>query len=277
MGNSVPPALQADDILSLDPSSAHSKFVECMRDKGFAILTLNPKMKNAVDNYFKDAEDFFSLPLEEKKKFNSLDELQRQINKNYVHVSGSKEFMKLQKNEDTNIYPTNPHTFKKSFDSVFEHLETLSKRCFTLIAKYTSAETKHSPFINDDVYKIIMKKMEERSSVSTIHYFPVKKSDSSTEINNEPSKTHTDTGILTLIMCASVPGLQVQDRSKDENTFIEVEKLVKPREHIFCIIGRKTELMSNVKPSVFTPTTHRVLLPFGVERYSLLFFMDVPI
>lgn len=41
-----------------------------------------------------------------------------------------------------------------------------------------------------------------------------------------PSKTHTDTGILTLIICSDVPGLQVWDHIN--GGWIEVEKKFTP-------------------------------------------------
>jgi len=151
----------------------------------------------------------------------------------------------------------------------------LAKQCFTLVAKYKGQGTSGKTYINDEVYDIAMQKSNDRSSLSLIHYIKQQVTDGVTEDTHEPSKTHTDTGVLTLIVCASVPGLQVQDRVTED--FLEVEKLVEPREHIFCILGRKTEIFGQTTPAIFTPTVHRVCLPFGVERYSLLFFMDVPV
>jgi len=136
-----------------------------------------------------------------------------------------------------------------------------------------------------------------KSSLSYIHYFPMTESSADDSQNNSnweeykdekgkekdkwiedgftyPSKTHTDTGILTLIICAEVPGLQVWDSVNKK--WLEVEKLVTPREDLFVIMGRKCELFSTVKESPFKATTHRVALPLNTERNSLLYFVDVP-
>jgi isopenicillin N synthase-like dioxygenase len=89
-----------------------------------------------------------------------------------------------------------------------------------------------------------------------------------------PSKTHTDTGILTLIICSDVPGLQVWDTKNDE--WLEVEKIVNPMEDMFVVLGRKMQLFAQDQPSVLMPCTHRVALPLNTERSSLLYFLDVP-
>jgi isopenicillin N synthase-like dioxygenase len=85
---------------------------------------------------------------------------------------------------------------------------------------------------------------------------------------------YLDTGILTLIICSDVPGLQVWDLQNKE--WLEVEKLVIPKEDMFVIMGRKMQFFSATTPSPFMPTTHRVALPLNTERSSLLYFQDVP-
>jgi len=91
---------------------------------------------------------------------------------------------------------------------------------------------------------------------------------------NNPSKVHTDTGILTLISCAEEPGLQVENRA--DGSFIEVEKLAEVRRDMFVIMGRKIELFAKNQPSMYNATVHRVMLPYNIERYSMLYFVDVP-
>jgi len=80
--------------------------------------------------------------------------------------------------------------------------------------------------------------------------------------------------LLQLIICAEVPGLQIWD-AVNQN-WLEVEKLVTPKEDLFVIAGRKMQLFSQQKESVFKPTTHRVALPLNTERCSLLYFVDIP-
>jgi len=92
---------------------------------------------------------------------------------------------------------------------------------------------------------------------------------------NIPSKTHTDTGILTFILCSDVPGLQVENRETKE--WIPVETLNIPKIDLFCIMGRKMEIFAAAnKDPIYHATVHRVGLPYNTERHSILFFADVP-
>ena len=84
-----------------------------------------------------------------------------------------------------------------------------------------------------------------------------------------PSKTHTDTGILTLIICSDVPGLQVWDIHN--NKWLEVEKLFNPGEDMFVIMGRKMELFALQSPPVLCSTTHRVVCFVVTNNYT-----DIP-
>jgi len=90
-----------------------------------------------------------------------------------------------------------------------------------------------------------------------------------------PSGIHTDTGLLTCITCAKVPGLQVLDR--ESGKFLAVETMVQPGKDLFMIMGRKMQVLcqQGSDQSVFIPTVHRVVLPPDTERSSLLYFQDV--
>ena len=85
---------------------------------------------------------------------------------------------------------------------------------------------------------------------------------------NIPSKVHTDTGVMTFILCNDVPGLQVENRllglkgdeeEVDPHTFIDVEKICQARLEMFCIMGRKIELFAQHQPPAFKATIHRVV------------------
>lgn len=118
-----------------------------------------------------------------------------------------------------------------------------------------------------------------RSSVSFIHYFPrappaerivdgILPEHYDENGQNIPSKVHTDTGVMTFILCNDVPGLQVENRllglkgeeeEVDPSTFIDVEKICQPRLEMFCIMGRKMELFAQHSPPAFKATIHRVV------------------
>jgi isopenicillin N synthase-like dioxygenase len=135
----------------------------------------------------------------------------------------------------------------------------------------------------------VMERIPQRSSISFIHYVPrdepSKRADPS-EVSsaidedglNVPSKVHTDTGIMTFILCNDVPGLLVENRAKqnDDDAWFAVETMFSPYKYLFCILGNKTELFSLKAEFALKPTVHKVAIPYGVERHSLLYFVDVP-
>jgi len=186
----------------------------------------------------------------------------------------------LRKGDDVPQYPDD---FKDKFIKFWEDINVLSDRCFDLIS--LSKDDKGDQYMDDGIIKVVKNNYKRKSSISMIHYYPRPPPDERDESLqtkgaddedgfNVPSRVHTDTGLLTLISCAEVPGLQVENRENGE--FIEVEKLFDPRRDIFVIIGRKMTFFAKNEPSCFKPTVHRVMLPYNIERYSMLYFVDVP-
>eukprot|EP01119_Soliformovum_irregulare_P023477 TRINITY_DN8196_c0_g1_i2.p1 TRINITY_DN8196_c0_g1~~TRINITY_DN8196_c0_g1_i2.p1 ORF type:complete len:175 (-),score=35.49 TRINITY_DN8196_c0_g1_i2:26-550(-) len=173
-------------------------------------------------------------------------------------------------------------------------MDDIGKACLDCLANHQANGT---PFMKPELYASVKGQLS-RSSLSLIRYFPVGEVDATPDDqkNNSnadeyveeadaekdlvkdvaytyPSKTHTDTGILTLIICADVPGLQVWDIQS--NRWIEVEKVFNPHTDMFVIMGRKMQFFSAQESSIFKATTHRVALPLNTERTSLLYFVDV--
>lgn len=86
-------------------------------------------------------------------------------------------------------------------------------------------------------------------------------------------RVHTDEGLLTFVVCAQAPGLQIQDRITGQ--FLDVETLATPGVDLICLGGRKLRVFGQ-HGQVFRPTVHRVVLPSDTERYALLYSMDTP-
>jgi len=165
-------------------------------------------------------------------------------NEGYLLVEGVKEYLKLRRDQlNQNIFPDRPD-FEKEFNNCFDQLYDLVTDCFKILATTTLPDG--SPFIKEELTKAVSEKMRQRSSISVIHYFPRPKPTeeiSSTpsiydeEGMNNPSKIHTDTGILTFILCSDVPGLQIENRQKKD--FIPIETLNTPKRDLFLYIRKK--------------------------------------
>jgi len=291
----LPLKISLVDLMDGNPSTSKA-FCQSLKDYRFAVLKCDEKTIDAIANYKKVGSEFFSLDNDYKMNYSGgqIDEIvTRKVNKGYLCVKGMKEFLKLQANVDIKDVPSQPTQLQNSFQNVVSILDSIAKTCLDNVAKY---EVDGKTFMESNFYEMMKQKLF-KSSLSLIHYFPMPECSPDETFNNSnadeyvdgddeqkdkiteggltyPSKTHTDTGILTLIICAEVPGLQVWDVVNQK--WLEVEKMVTPKEDLFVIVGRKTQLFSKQRDSTFKPTTHRVALPLNTERSSLLYFLDVP-
>mmetsp|Transcript_51570 Transcript_51570/g.85449 ORF Transcript_51570/g.85449 Transcript_51570/m.85449 type:complete len:231 (+) Transcript_51570:378-1070(+) len=122
------------------------------------------------------------------------------------------------------------------------------------------------------------------SSISLIHYFNKNCEEGEEEkcalsedeklknrVLEVPLDKHVDTGLMTLITCSDVAGLEVLDRKT--NKYFMPEQIFDSTKHIFVIAGRKMELFTWKKP--VNATWHAVKIPLQFERNSLLYFMEI--
>jgi len=279
MGNdsSVPTKIGTSFLYTED---GRKNFKACMEQQGFAVLTMDETLKSDVLNYLAGVKTFFSQDSASKLQLSSQTELMKK-NEGYLLVAEIKEYLKLKKPHPKIPYPEN---FSELFDKCFDSFFKLSDKCFEILATDTNSEGQ--PYMKTELFQAIRSRTKDRSSISVIHYFPrnapkegeekthYDRDQEGTEGVNVPSKEHTDTGVLTFILCSRVPGLQVQNKSTGEWTPVEI--LNDPESDLFCIMGNKMEIFSAEKEAKYKSTVHRVILPYGIERYSILFFVDVP-
>jgi len=71
-----------------------------------------------------------------------------------------------------------------------------------------------------------------------------------------------DTGLLTVIACSKVPGLQIYDRML--GCYVDVEPMGRPWKDLIVFMGEKIPLFS--ASSLFPATKHRVV------KYIFFFF-----
>eukprot|EP01127_Copromyxa_protea_P002932 TRINITY_DN12843_c0_g1_i1.p1 TRINITY_DN12843_c0_g1~~TRINITY_DN12843_c0_g1_i1.p1 ORF type:complete len:300 (+),score=54.25 TRINITY_DN12843_c0_g1_i1:116-901(+) len=260
-----------------------------MHENGFSILTLDEETRTSILEYLETTQAFFQLPQEEKSKF-SENEAMKKKNEGYLIVNGVKEYMKL-KNGDSKL-PNHDPAFKEKFERCWNAFYKIVHTALHIIGKEEMDDG--LPYIESKFFDIIEEKMKLRSSVSILHYFPVQTPEGVVEGSvpvvdedgvNIPSAVHQDTGLFTLILCSDVQGLEVQvnqhppclyGKETPEHPFFKVETIATPHQDMFCIMGRKIEIFARQRPSHYQATWHRVHLPYETERYSTLFFADVP-
>jgi len=195
-----------------------------------------------------------------------------------------KEFLKLCLDDPSQTLPEDIEGFAETFTKLCERLESVTKDLYRIVATTIDSET--NKLVHDkQAMDVVLDCVRQGSSISMIDYQPIPSGsaevvpsrDKPTEKTHFPSATHCDTGFLTLIMCSTVPALQIKDRVTGD--WFMPEKICTPKKDCFVIIGKKTEQFAsfnNPDSKMFRATVHRVMLPYNTQRNSLLYFQDVP-
>lgn len=288
MGNTFgenPPEIQKINQDEFDTPEAQASFRKQMHENGFVVITLNDTTLANTKCYLDVTKEFFLQTQEKKDSFSATEEMKKK-NEGYLVVDGIKEFLKIKPTDEAKQkFPDLP-TFKPAYVDCQASLYPLCEIGLKHLA--TDILESGKPYMDPAFHTEVQRRMKERSSLTVINYFgrstPQQRGETVKSDGDDglfvPSAVHTDTGILTLISCSDVPGLQVQPHGREE--FLEVEKMFSPRRDMFMVLGQKTEIFcqeAGKKDYVarYQPTVHRVHLPYNTPRSSILLFADVPV
>jgi len=264
----LPPAIPAEQLLN----ESCKDVVESLQQRGYCIIRPNKTTIDQLLSMRDNVASFFDLSEEEKKKYMppaSTDPLLKGRRPNRGYCTGkSKEYLKIRLRDESSAYPQQPAELESAFRDAMNSLWELTHAAFLQIAN-TTIDGTDKPWMDKKTVDNLTPFFPEGSSVSVIKYHA---EDSSSEIDHTPLDEHVDTGIVTLIRVGDVPGLHVFDQQRQE--WLEIEKIA-PINDLLLIMGRKMELLLD-RSVKLVPTLHRVVIPKNKERYSMLFFMDVP-
>jgi len=276
----LPSFVDVHDIMS-DNAEKQQYFCECLRNHGYALLTMENKGNsntniNNKDNYATkiaadiaalcaDRNAYFNLP-RDVKEMNKEDDGIVRYNLGYVSVEGVREYLKLRPNDPEKLWPKNPSTFAHNWHSLFDDLKEIGWKLFLQVAKYNDGSSGSNSKLSDaKTLQAIEEFVGAKSSMSLIHYYPVTNED--LQCVCEP---HQDTGLITFGVCSEVPGLVIWDSVKQD--WVEIEKHCKPGD-LVVFVGQKVPLFSG--SDIWHATEHKVVIAPGVERNSLVFLLDV--
>jgi len=252
-----------------------ARMCQRMMDDGYCVVSLSESQFDDIGNMYDVGGKFLSQDAEKKNEH--LDSKNEGMG--YVDIEGIRDFIKLRVTGDRqNQFPSHPPDFKEKFSTAHSLLANIAWTLYLELVHFDPV--KSDPLSRqDDVLSALKECLDDMASTSHIRYYlPPASSTTSPGGLRDVCDEHTDTGILTLILCSKVPGLQVWDRKNNrwaeiEKELIEKYKSKNPREHlVVCIMGEKIRMFAN-SPSL-VPTLHRVMVADGVERSSLLYFMD---
>jgi len=268
------PVVDLSDFLSGD-TARKNNFVQQLgkayEDVGFVAVKNHGIPDKLVADLYKYVQQFFSMPLEKKKKYEKPDLAGQRGYTSFgkEHAKGSdapdlKEFFQYgQTVEDNDAvkteYPGNVKVaevpgFDNTLFEAYRAFEKSGKALLQAIALYLGLD---EHYFDDQVHN-------GNSILRAIHYPP---------ITQEPksairAEQHEDINLITLLVGASADGLQILTK---QNEWVPVTSLP---EQIVVNVGDMLQRLTNNK---LKSTTHRVVNPsrdkWHTSRFSIPFFL----
>jgi isopenicillin N synthase-like dioxygenase len=268
------PVVDLDEFLLGDPDKKKA-FVQnlgkAFEEVGFVSVKNHGISKDLIHELYKNVQEFFSLPLIEKEKY-EISELAGQ--RGYTsfgkeHAKGSdapdlKEFFQygqivpadhiLKSEYPDNVDVKQVETFNTTFYKAYRAFEKSGKALLQAIALHLGLPEHYF----DDYVE------EGNSIVRSIHYPP---------ITHEPksairAEQHEDINLITLLVGASAGGLEILNRNKE---WVGVTSLP---DQIVVNVGDMLQRLTN---NQLKSTTHRVVNPprelWHTSRFSIPFFL----
>jgi len=168
--------IKVEDLLDSKANSAHSTFCQQLRYKGYSVISLDTNRQQLIRQYKRSAADFFSMSINEKKKYapKQEDELLRELgsvpNEGYVLTPVlNKEYIKFKPSHSASAFPPDSE-LKNNFDLVWSALHPIAFNCFNLVAHYKGPDMKEKLMV-EDVYSQAQEFADIRSSISVIKYW----------------------------------------------------------------------------------------------------------
>jgi len=268
------PVVDLEDFTKGD-AARKSMFVQQLgkayEDVGFVAVKNHGIPKDLIDDLYRQVQEFFSLPLEQKRKY-EIPELAGQ--RGYTsfgkeHAKGSdapdlKEFFQYGQTVPNghplkNEYPDNVQVnevagFNETIFKAYRAFEKSGKSLLQAIALYLGLDEHYfDEFVE-----------EGNSIVRSIHYPP---------IVTEPksairAEQHEDINLITLLVGASAGGLEILTK---QNEWVGVTSLP---DQIVVNVGDMLQRLTNNR---LKSTTHRVVNPprelWHTSRFSIPFFL----
>jgi isopenicillin N synthase-like dioxygenase len=267
------PSVDLGGFLSGDPVRKN-QFVQNLgkayEDVGFVAVKNHGISDNLIADLYEYVQEFFSLPLEQKKKYEikGLAGQRGYTSFGKEHAKGSeapdlKEFFQYgqiaRDNFNEEVYPDNVSVkeikgFDKTLADAYRAFEKSGTVLLQAIALYLGLDEN---YFDDFIYN-------GNSILRSIHYPP---------ITTEPSSAiraeqHEDINLITLLVGASADGLEILSK---QDEWVAVTSLP---EQIVVNVGDMLQRLTNNK---LCSTTHRVVNParqfWHTSRFSIPFFL----
>jgi isopenicillin N synthase-like dioxygenase len=267
------PTVDLADFLNGDPAKKRS-FVQALgkayEEVGFVAVKNHGIPDGLIEDLYKYVQEFFSLPLEQKKKYEikGLAGQRGYTSFGKEHAKGSdapdlKEFFQYgqvaRDNYKDEFYPDNVKVeqvaaFNETFDNAYRAFEKSGTALLQAIALYLGLD---EHYFDQYVFN-------GNSILRAIHYPPI----TETPKSAIRAEQHEDINLITLLVGASADGLEILTK---QDEWVPVTSLP---EQIVVNVGDMLQRLTNNK---LRSTTHRVVNPkrefWHTSRFSIPFFL----
>lgn len=258
-------------MLKTDPDGFAKALGASFREYGFAAISDHGLDAALIDKAYALSADFFALPVETKRKYfvdgqggaRGYTPFGQEIAKDAKHVD-LKEFWHVgrdlpagheyEADMPRNFIPLEIEGWTETVHGLFHAFDALGVQILRAIARDLAIEETYF----DDAVR------DGNSVMRLLHYPPVD-GDTGGSIRAE---AHGDINVITLLLGAEEPGLQVKTR---EGEWVDMN----PPEN--CLVVNMGDMLARSTNDVLPSTQHRVINPAGARtghsRYSMPFFM----
>ena len=267
------PSVDLSEFLSGD-AVKKNQFVQSLgkayEDVGFVAVKNHGISDNLIADLYKYVQQFFSLPLEQKKKFEikGLAGQRGYTSFGKEHAKGSeapdlKEFFQYgqiaRDNFKDEVYPENVsvkeiENFDNTLAEAYRAFEKSGTVLLQAIALYLG--------LNENYFDEFS--YNGNSILRSIHYPPI----TTEPVSAIRAEQHEDINLITLLVGASADGLEILSK---QNEWVPVTSLP---EQIVVNVGDMLQRLTNNK---LCSTTHRVVNParqfWHTSRFSIPFFL----
>lgn len=267
------PSVDLSDFLSGN-AVKKNQFIQSLgkayEEVGFVAVKNHGISNDLIADLYKYVQQFFSLPLEQKKKYEikGLAGQRGYTSFGKEHAKGSeapdlKEFFQYgqiaRDNFTDEIYADNVlvneiENFDKTLSETYRAFEKSGKSLLQAIALYLGLDEN---YFDEFVYN-------GNSILRSIHYPPITKE----PVSAIRAEQHEDINLITLLVGASADGLEILSK---QNEWVPVTSLP---EQIVVNVGDMLQRLTNNK---LCSTTHRVVNParlfWHTSRFSIPFFL----
>lgn len=268
--------IDLSDIDSPDPAKRARLAEEvsrASREVGFFYIVNHGIQPAAVKRMFDVAEEFFGLPLEAK---NEVSISKSPLFRGYIPSNHIGVDQKLKANlqeafqihldlpaNDPDVVAGKPmhgaNPWPSAMPSLRADMTDYQQRLWALGQKLLPLFAIGLGLPEDTFAKFFQKPM---IMLRVLHYPPQAPDDSTESIG---TRAHTDTGVITILAQDTVGGLEILTKGGE---WITVPPI--PDSYVVNI----GEMMKAWSDAIFTSTPHRVVNRYGLERYSVPFFVN---